>query len=345
MRIAMSDSHVSAQAASLKAWIAGVREIATRSEHDMAQCPAPPARLTLEDCTAAGFRTHGPLCARYQTDVLFQVNFSAGLAHQAMFIERRRRWGRTGWSGTLLWMDGEPVPVPVDLEGNPRSASLAHWLNHRFATDFPTAEDRPQRAVLLWAWKSEVGRIAHGGHSFTKDYPAPPRLLTREDCRAIGFEFDDERSAWNFLDDTAKSTVRVEFSPDLQHVAVSIKREGWSGAFLWVDGEPVPVPRRQDGDPLCDRFLEWLDSRFVYAQVGGSPDHPLYDPSKIDPLGDIRGVLVWDALRHTRYIEHPEPAQAWTHPLARARDGSLRIYADGESFRQDRHDRLVPVPD
>jgi hypothetical protein len=341
----MSEPQVSAQAALLKAWIAGVREIATRSEHEIAQHPAPPARLTLEDCAAAGFKTHGPLCARYQSDVMFQLNFSAGLAHQAMLIERRRRWGHKGWSGALLWIDGEPVPIPVDLAGNPRSASLAHWLNHPFATEFATAEDNPKRAVSLWSWQSEVGRITHGRHSFTKDYPAPPRLLTPEDCRATGYEFDDERSAWNFLDDTAKSMVRVDFSPDLRHAAVSIKREDWSGALLWVDGEPVPVPRNQIGDPLCDRFLEWLDSRFVYAQVGGLPDHPLYDPSKIDPLGDIRGVLVWDALRHTRYIEHPEPAQAWTGPLACARDGSLRIYADGEAFRQDRHDRLVPIPD
>jgi hypothetical protein len=341
----MSESQVSAQAALLKAWIAGVREIATRSEHDIAQYAAPPARLTLEDCAAAGFRTHGPLCARYQTDVMFQVNFSAGLAHQAMLVERRRRWARRGWSGTLLWIDGEPVPVPVDLAGNPKSAALAHWLNHLFATDFPTAEDSPKRAVLLWTWVSEVGRIAHGHQSFAKDYPAPPRLLTREDCRATGFEFDEERSAWNFLDDTAKSTVRVEFSPDLQHVAVSINREDWSGALLWVDGEPVPVPRRQNGDPLCEKFTEWLDSRFVYARIGGLPDHPLYDPIKIDPLGDIRGVLVWDALRHTPYIEHPEPAQAWTSPLASARDGSLRIYADGEAFRQDRHDRVLPIRD
>ena len=342
----MSDAQGSAQAASLKAWIAGVRQTAKRSKHEIAEHPAPAAKLTLQDCAAAGFRMHGPLCARYQSDVMFQVNFSASLEHQAMFIERRRGWGRKGWSGALLWIDGEPVPIPVDLEGNPKSAELLHWLNHLFATDFPTVEDSPKRAVLLWTWESEVGRIAHGPHSYTKDYPAPPRLLTREDCRAIGFEFSkDGHRAWNFLDDTARSMVRVYFSPDLQHAAVSIMREDWSGALLWVDGEPVPVPRNQDGDPLCDRFLAWLDSRFVYAQVGGLWDHPLLDPSKIDALGDIRGVLVWDALRHTRYIEHPEPAQAWTNPVACAREDSLRIYADGEAFRQGRHDRLLPIAD
>jgi hypothetical protein len=341
----MSDAQGSAQVALLKAWIAGVRQIVTRSEHEIAQYLAPPSRLTLEDCAAAGFRMHGSRCTRYESGVMFQVNFSAGLEHQAMLIERRRRWGRKGWFGTLLWIDGEPVAVPVDLAGNPKSAVLAHWLNHRFATDFPAAEDSPKRAVLLWAWESEVGRIAHGEQSFAKDYPPPPRLLTREDCRAIGFEFDEEHSAWNFLDDTTKSMVRVEFSPDLRHTAVSIKREDWSGALLWVDGEPVPVPRRQNGDPLCEKFAEWLDSRFVYAQIGGLPDHPLYDPSKIDPLGDIRGVLVWDELRHIRYIEHPEPAQAWTSPVVCARDGSLRIYANGEALRQGRYDRVLPIRD
>ncbi len=341
----MSDAQGSAQAVLLKAWMANVRQIAGRSTHEIAQCPAPPARLTRDDCAAAGFRILGPMSACYHSDVFFQVNFSADFAHQAMLIERRRRWGRAGWQGALLWIDGEPVAVPVDLNGHPHSATLSRWLKHRFATDFPTAEDNPLRALLLWAWQNEVARIAYARRGFSRDFPAPPRLLTREDCDAIGFEFHDERSAWNFLDGTARSRVRVDFSPDLRHAAVSVMGADWCGALLWVDGEPVPVPRTRDGEPVCEQYPTWLDNRFVYAQVGGLWDHPLLDPSKINLLGNIRGILVWDAVKRMLYLERPEPAQAWTSPLADAQDGSLRIYANGDAFRQRRHDRVLSIPD
>jgi hypothetical protein len=344
-RVAMSDAQGSTQAVLLKAWMADVRRTAARSEHEIAQCPAPPARLMRGDCAAAGFKILGPMSACYHSDVFFQVNFSAGFAHQAMFIERRRRWGRAGWRDVLLWIDGKPVSVPVDLNGRPQSANLSRWLNHRFAADFPTAEGSPLRALSLWNWQSEVARIAHERRSFTRDFPAPPRLLTREDCSAIGFEFHDERSAWNFLDGTANSMVHVDFSPDLRHAAVTIKGADWCGALLWVDGEPVPVPRTQDGEPVCEEYPTWLDNRFVCAQVGGLWDHPLLDPSKIDLLGNIRGLLVWDAVKQMLYVERPESAQAWTSPLVDAQDGSLRIYANGEAVRQGRHDRVLLIPD
>ena len=201
------------------------------------------------------------------------------------------------------------------------------------------------QAALLWAWQNEVARIACARRSFTRDFPAPPRLLAREDCDAIGFELHDGHSAWNFLDGTANSTVRVDFSPDLQHAAVCIQGADWSGALLWVDGEPVPVPRSRDGDPMCERYPTWLENRFVHAQFGGLWDHPLLDPCRINLLGDIRGVLVWDAVRHVLYVERPEPAQAWTSPLADVQDGALRIYANGEAFRQRRHDRVLLIPE
>jgi hypothetical protein len=342
----MSDAQGLAQAALLKAWMADVRQIARRNEDEMAQCPAPPARLTRDDCAAAGFKLLGPNGACYQADVFFLASFSAEFAHESMLVERRRRWWRrAGWHGTLLWIDGELVPVPVDLNGHPQSATLSRWLIHRFATDFPTRAENPRRAVLLWSWQNEVARIAHGPRSFAKDFPAPPRVLTREDCDAIGFEFDDERSGWNFLDRMGESTVRIDFSPDLRHAAVSIQGAGWRGALLWVDGVPIPVPRSKEGEPVCEQCVEWLDNRFVTAQVGGLWDHPLLDPSKINSLGDIRGVLVWDAVKHRLHVERPEPAQAWTSPFADARDGALRIYANGAAFRQRRHDRVLPISD
>ncbi len=203
----------------------------------------------------------------------------------------------------------------------------------------------PARVAALSAWQSEVGRLAMTRtRSFNEDYPAPPQGLTPDDCKAIGFEFHDARSAYNFLDGAGKSTVRIDFSPGLRHRAVSVQGpEEWAGALLWVDAEPVPVPRDADGNPLCEKYAQWLDERFVYARIGGLWDHPLLDPGVIDRLGNLRGLLIWDVLRHERHIELPTPRELWTSPLVSLRDNSLRIHSDGEAFKQNRADRVLPI--
>jgi hypothetical protein len=80
--------------------------------------PLPPAGLTFED-SAAGFRFHDQGCTRCASKAIFQRNFSPDLKHQTMFFhgpERRRT--------ALLWMDGQPIPVPADREGNPAAETL-----------------------------------------------------------------------------------------------------------------------------------------------------------------------------------------------------------------------------
>src|SRR5262245_51976983 len=160
----------------------------------------------------------------------------------------------------------------------------------------------PARVSALSAWQRDVGRLAMAGsRSFREHFPAPPRALTPDDCKELGFEFHHELSAYNFLDGAGKSTVRVDFSPGLQHHAVALQGpEDWSGALLWVDAEPVTVPRDADGNPLSEKFAHWLDEQFVYTRVGGLWSHPLLEPAVIDALGSLRGVLIWDALKHER---------------------------------------------
>lgn len=199
--------------------------------------------------------------------------------------------------------------------------------------------------LALSAWQREVGHLAiRGPRSFNADYPAPPHGLTPADCRALGYEFYNERSAYNFLDTAGKSVARIDFSPNLHHQSVMIQGpEDWFGALLWVDGDAVPVPRDPDGNPLCEKYAEWLDDRFVYARVGGLWDHPQLDPTAIDNLGNLRGLLVWDALARHRYLELPKPNQAWISPLLDVQDNSLRVYANGEALRQQRPDRVVSI--
>jgi hypothetical protein len=199
------------------------------------------------------------------------------------------------------------------------------------------------QTMSLESWQREVGSLVmRRSHSFTEEYPAPPKGVTPEDCKALGFEFYNQRRAYNFLDGAAKSAVYIDFSPDLRHQAVMIRREGdWAGGLLWVDAHPVPVPRREDGNPLCDRFATWIDDRFVYLYIGGIWDHPLFDPSTFDPLGNIRGLLIWDALKLVRYIELPEPGQNWDIPFLCPCGDSWRIYSDREAHHPD---RVLPIP-
>jgi hypothetical protein len=199
---------------------------------------------------------------------------------------------------------------------------------------------------LLMDWTLRVGRLMRRGcHTFALTYPAPPTSLTLQGCEAAGFGFFNDRSAHIPLNNSGTGMVRIDFSPDLRHHAVSIKGPNdWSGALLWVDSEVVPVPRSEDGDPLCKQSALWLDDRFVYVETGGLWNHPLLDPNKADPLGEIRSLLIWDSIKQVPHEQLPRSNQAWTAPVLIARENSWRIYPNSEAFQHDRPDRVVPIP-
>lgn len=202
------------------------------------------------------------------------------------------------------------------------------------------------RVGLLRSWTSEVGRLVlQGPASFTLAYPAPPEGLTPRECEAAGFGFSNERSAHSCFDDGGSSSVRIDFSPGRHQQAVLVKgSENWSGAILWVNSEAIPVPRAEDGNPLCAQSAQWLDDRFVYVEMGGLWNHPLLDPDKADPLGEIRGLLIWDVVKHVQHTVLPEADQAWTAPVLLARDNFWLIYAHAAAIKQDRPDRVVLIP-
>jgi hypothetical protein len=313
--------------------------------YEYAECPAPPVPLTPEDCAAAGFTFDDECRARYLivslTDLMllrsareFQLNFSPQRQHHAVLFKGFRH-GR----GARLWVDGRPAPVRVDVHRNPRVAALLHWLDSERVSEAGNLV----RPTSLQAWMREAGPIIESGYHrlFGAAYLAPPQELTPEECKAAGFEFCDERCAYSCC---GEGRVCIDFSPDLRHHAVSV-RSGWGGALLWVDGEAVPVPRDSQGDPLCEDSATWLDNRFVYDEFGGLWDHPMCEPSAIDRLGgNLRGLLIWDAVNCVLHIEHPEPTQTWRHPFIEQRDDTWRIYPDSEAFRQDRPDRVLPIP-
>lgn len=298
----------------------------------------PPASASMPPPTAlADWKRAGA-----EWDLRVHVNFSPDKQHEAVFVEGPG----PGPRGALLWVDGRPVPVPVDADGHPRSDRVKHWLDRLFSRGLLKASCDPARALTLWAWMSEAGRIATGDpHSFRCTYPPPPHNLTPADLEATGFELEELHSGRNSLDDASRSVVRVEFSPDFQHQAVLITApEDWSGSLAWVDGQPVAVPRDDDGDPLCEHGADWIDTRFVYFRIGGLWKHPLLDAASMDPLGDLRGVLIWDAQQQVCVIELPAETQRWTTPiLTAAPDEPVHIYADGAALRSQRPDRIISI--
>lgn len=326
----------------LEAWLAKADRIARRRKGDaLDRVPDPPADLTPDDCVAAGFQSYGHYFVRRLHRVKVRVSFSPDCEHQAVFLE-----GSKSSAGASLWIDGRAAPMPVDLDGNPKTQAMAHWLDLRFSTGLITMDAQdPAVPVSLWAWRSEVGRIAmQGRHRCSRDYPVPPEGLTPGVWRLAGARFTAKRRAHTCLDDHARSAVHVAFSPDFEHQAVLLTGPDWPGALLWVDGEPVQVPHDNQLGPMCDRSADWLDNRFVYAQIGGLWDHPLPGSRTVGGLGGIRGLLIWDAVKHVQHLVLPDPTQAWSSPVLQIRDRSWRVYADGDALANDRPDRVLPIP-
>jgi hypothetical protein len=334
----------------LRAWMAGTEQVLKCAEH--ATPVAPPVALTPEDCALAGFTFDGESRARYRilsfTDLMllrpareFQIYFSPQRRHYAMFFKGfvhspgARQWV----GGQRQWVDGRPAPVRLDGWGEPRIVPVLHLLDRGRVSEGGDLV----RPALLQAWLDEVAPVIAAGYDGLLDatYPSPPQQVTPEECRAAGFEFDGERHAR--IHPGGEGRVCIDFSPDLRHQAVSVRLEYWAGARLWVDGEAVPVVDAH-GNPSCEDYGEWLDNRFVYVQFG-LYDHPLYDPATFSPLGNLRGLLIWDAVnRVVLRVERPEPAQVWTDPIIVPRDATWRIYPDGEACKHDRSDRVMPIP-
>lgn len=101
----------------------------------------------------------------------------------------------------------------------------------------------------------------------------------------------------------------------------------WAAALLWVDGEPVPVPRSAIGNPMCSGSVEWLDDRFVYAQIRGLWDHPQNVPGSSPLLGSVHGLMIWDAKKQVRHLELPDAFQSWVYQYRQRSPFRKRVHS------------------
>ena len=72
-------------------------------------------------------------------------------------------------------------------------------------------------------------------------------------------------------------------------------------------------------------------------------DHPAQDWSRPTGRGQIRGLLVCDALARREQTVLPQAHEIWTHPQLRVLDDRVRLYADGAAYDADRPAREWPI--
>lgn len=121
----MEEAQSSARAALLKTWMTETQLIAFRRDRNaVEEYPLPPAGLTSEDSAAAGFKFHDQGCARCGSKAIFQLNFSPDLTHQILKHQTMFFHGPERRRTALLWMDGQPIPVPAGREGNPTAETF-----------------------------------------------------------------------------------------------------------------------------------------------------------------------------------------------------------------------------
>lgn len=161
--------------------------------------------------------------------------------------------------------------------------------------------------------------------------PAPPLVAQARfsDFRAAHWAFDDypgEREAI----DPEEWAARVIFSDHWTRQALMFAGdlvEWGGGAVLWIDGEPIEVPRDVDGTSRIESSGSWLEERWFCALLGGFHRHPMAELTITwHGLGNVLGVWIYDTETRTSRSIAPPDDQLWDYPSADMVDGRLVIY-------------------
>jgi hypothetical protein len=182
---------------------------------------------------------------------------------------------------------------------------------------------------IMEATQSTV-TAAHYAHPLPLDIAR----AKRDDFAAAGFAFSSDAPHYgsyfpHFFH------LKVEFSPEWTHHAVTLSHLAWNGGVLWIDGAPVDVPCDARGYPLIDYVGRWIDDDVFVLALGGL-EHPLADPSKNTQLGEVVGLFLWDAVRQAKLLVIPDANQAWKSPVAVRHGNQISVYPD--ACARDRHD-------
>jgi hypothetical protein len=111
---------------------------------------------------------------------------------------------------------------------------------------------------------------------------------------------------------------------------------------LWIDARDVALPADARGASLAEPPGGWADEWFFSIEVIPA-DHPAQDWSRPTGRGQIRGLLVCDALARHEQTVLPQAHEIWTYPQLRVLDDRVRLYADGAAYDADRPAREWPL--
>jgi len=194
-------------------------------------------------------------------------------------------------------------------------------------TDSPV-DDRTVDAIRSWLGACHGAALRDDG-SLVVPQPDVMAGATPQEFARADFRFRPEDPHYgstyphNFV-------ARVHFAPDFSHRAVTLDFMGaWAGEQLWVDGRRVDGPADDRGATYFER-VRWIDSRYLTVLVG-QPAHPLSDRLVNDPLGTVRGIVIYDAEEAKVVSVLPESAEAWSEPYAVRRGDVVEIHRDRAS--------------
>ena len=177
--------------------------------------------------------------------------------------------------------------------------------------------------------------------------PLPPLVSAArvDDFRAAGWQVDASPDGLS-AHDTVDVAARAQLSPDGRHQAMFAAHLGVlsAGAALWIDGQPVAVPRFDDGTSRLDDRGQWLGERFFGVPVGGLYEHPLHGPLNLQALGRLYGMLICDLSLGTRQLVLPPLDQAWTAPVLACVGAQLVLYGSAEDQAAGRAGWRSPIP-
>lgn len=111
---------------------------------------------------------------------------------------------------------------------------------------------------------------------------------------------------------------------------------------LWIDAREVALPTDTRGASLAEPPGGWVDERFFSIEVIAA-DHAAQDWTRRLGRGQVRGLLVCDALEQRERTALPQAEEIWTFPQLRVLDDRVRLYADEADLEADRAAREWPL--
>jgi len=209
------------------------------------------------------------------------------------------------------------------------------------ASDSMNSPDPAVAAFQMWRETLRTFDPKRGAAPLRVPLPRAVSQAAPEQFAAAGFRFSPDHPHYGSSYPHDQVT-KVTFSPDVSHCAVTHTYKEWDGALLWIDGECVEVPTDKRDYPLADNIGHWIDNHTFTIAVGGL-EHPLADPRVNDPLGTIRGLLIYDAAQKLRVLALPGPVDAWNAPVAVRDHQSVLVYANADARDGQREARKLAL--